>query len=153
MKKKLLLLLALVTGAFTQTHATHDIGGSLTYQSVAPGIFVFTYAHYNWGGLTAVPSNTNLILSSPGCSNTRQVAFQQPSPSRIGGYIPPTHGVTSYMITEMLATVTFSPAEVACGTMVANVSIGTGQPAANLSTPGMGGIQQYTETTINLSGT
>ena len=150
MKKTLLFLFALLAGFSFKARATHDIGGSLTYACVAPGVYGFFYSHYNWSGLPAIPSNMNLMISSPGCSNTRVVPFYNLRPSRPGGYVPPTFGLTSYMITTMISTVVLTATEAACGNVVVNVAIGNGQRADNLSPTG--GVGQYTEAIINVSG-
>ena len=149
MKKTLLFLFGLLAGFSFNARATHDIGGSLTYACIAPNVYVFTYAHYNWSGVTAIPQNMSMMISSPGCSNTRLVPFNSVT-TRNGGFIPPTFGATSYKISEFLGVVTFSPAEVACRNIVVNVAVGIGQPANNLI--GKTNINQYTEATINFSG-
>lgn len=148
MKKTLLILFAMVAGFHFRASATHDIGGSLTYTNVAPNVYIFKYSHYNWGGLANAQKTYLLNIFSPNCSVSRSVplTFQTQHNS---GIIPPTHGSTSYKISDLTAVVTFTPAEAACGNMVAAVTIGTGQPAANLA--GISNVSQITEATLNLT--
>lgn len=148
MKKKLLFMVALLVGISAKTFATHDIGGSLTYNEIAPNTFVFSYQHYNWAGLANNPNSLSLQVSSPGCSIARTVPLTFLN-QRVGGYGPFGNGITHYMISTLTGVVTFTPAEVACSNMVVSVSSGPGQASGNL-TANTNQISIYTEATIKL---
>lgn len=130
MKKNLLLLLGFLLAASFKTFATHDIGGEISYQCVAPNSYLVTYSHYNWNGNNM---NLTLALKSPGCNVGRTIPMQYQG-SRIGETIPNYAGFMDYKIATYTANVTFSAAEQTCKDWVFRVSSFLGQQSANMTT-------------------
>jgi hypothetical protein len=150
MKKKILLILALVAGFTLRTIASHDLGGSLNYACVAPNTYFVTYSHYSWYsmGLPSVPA-INLQISAPGCNTGRTIPMTF-SNSRLGGLAPTYGTVSPYNIGELTAIVTFTPAEAACNNWVLSVKYGDRISGANqVQQTGMLAI--YTEATLKLN--
>jgi hypothetical protein len=126
MTKRLRKILAcaavMLAPAMAQTvSASHFMGGEITYQPVAPGVYVVdTKVYRDCTGATA-PTSIQLKINSPGCNAGRTITVQRTGNPTIGNpycaAITPTcttSGLANYETVSFTTTVTFTPAELTC---------------------------------------
>src|SRR6478672_461537 len=68
MKKLLFLLFSLILFSF-QTNAGGILGGELTYNCVAPGVYTVRLTYVHECSAVPTPATLNLQISSPGCTS------------------------------------------------------------------------------------
>jgi hypothetical protein len=151
---KLLLAINLFFAAGTVSQASHNQGGEITYQCVAPGVYVVNVMIYrDCTGAAAEPSIT-LNINSPGCNAGRTFTVQRTGNSTIGdpycASIPKTCSTVRANYEEVIytATVTFTAAEMSCSTWLFSTTNSARPEIANLVNP-QGNI--YIEASLLLS--
>jgi gliding motility-associated-like protein len=149
------LVATVLLGLMAQSSfASHFQGGDLTYQCVAPGVYVVnTKIYRDCTGATA-PTSITLNINSPGCNAGRTFTVQRTGNPTIGNpycaSIPKTCSTVRANYEEVVfsTTITFTAAELTCPTWLFSTNNSARPEIENLVNP-QGNI--YAEAMVNLT--
>src|SRR6187431_1962650 len=134
--------------------ASHFQGGDLTYQCVAPGVYVVNTKIYRDCTGSTAPTSITLKINSPGCNAGRTMTVNRTGNPTIGNpycpSIPKTCSTVRANYEEVIfsTTVTFTAAEQTCTTWLFSTTNNARPEIENLVNP-QGDI--YAEAMVNLS--